>query len=60
MAIIPRMKAKHYQFPKKDLETMRQSMRALRDGRIGPPLLLWFLGVPGSIVLVLWFFFFRG
>ncbi len=30
------------------------------DGRVGPPLLLWFLGVPGGLVLVLWLFFFRG
>ena len=29
------------------------------DGRVLPPLLLWMLGVPGGICVVLWFFFFR-
>jgi hypothetical protein len=30
------------------------------EGRILPPLILWMLGVPGIIVIALWFFFFRG
>jgi len=30
------------------------------EGKIGIPLLLWFLGVPGFVVIVLWMFFFRG
>ncbi len=29
-------------------------------GRIAPALLLWLLGVPGGIVLLLWFFLWRG
>ncbi len=29
-------------------------------GRIAPALLLWFLGVPGGVVLLLWFFLWRG
>jgi hypothetical protein len=29
-------------------------------GRIGIPLLLWIGGVPLSVVVLLWFFFFRG
>ncbi|WP_413558545.1 hypothetical protein [Bdellovibrio sp. HCB209] len=29
-------------------------------GKIGVPILLWFLGVPGFVVILLWFFFFRG
>ena len=29
------------------------------EGRILPPLLLWMLGVPGGVVLLLWLFFFR-
>jgi hypothetical protein len=29
------------------------------EGRILPPLILWMLGVPGGIVLLLWVFFFR-
>ena len=38
-------------------------MTALLDnenGRIGIPILLYFLGVPGIIVLLLWAVFFRG
>ncbi len=27
------------------------------EGRITPPLVLWLLGVPGSICVALWFFF---
>lgn len=30
------------------------------QGRILPPLILWMLGVPGFIVILLWLFFFRG
>lgn len=30
------------------------------QGSIGGPLLMWFLGVPGVLVLVIWLFFFRG
>ena len=30
------------------------------EGRVGPPLLLYFLGVPGGLCVVLWAFFFRG
>ena len=30
------------------------------DGGVGAPLLLWFLGVPGGLVIILWLFFFRG
>lgn len=29
-------------------------------GRVAPPLILWFLGVPGGLCVLLWFFFFRG
>lgn len=29
------------------------------EGRVLPPLLLWMLGVPGGICVILWFFFFR-
>lgn len=31
-----------------------------KSGRVMPPLLLWMLGVPGGLCLVLWLFFFRG
>lgn len=30
------------------------------DGKILPPLILWMLGVPGIIVLLLWAFVFKG
>lgn len=30
------------------------------QGRVLPPLILWMLGVPGIVVIGLWFFFFRG
>ncbi|MCB1724837.1 MAG: hypothetical protein KDJ39_14200 [Gammaproteobacteria bacterium] len=30
------------------------------QGRILPPLILWMLGVPGFVVVLLWLFFFRG
>ncbi|OAH96752.1 hypothetical protein A1332_04815 [Methylomonas methanica] len=29
------------------------------EGRVLPPLILWMLGVPGGICVILWFFFFR-
>lgn len=29
------------------------------EGRILPPLILWLLGVPGIVVIMLWLFFFR-
>jgi hypothetical protein len=30
------------------------------EGKIAFPILLWFMGVPGFIVILLWAFFFRG
>lgn len=29
-------------------------------GRVGVPILLYFLGVPGFLVVLIWFFAFRG
>ncbi|MBC7743270.1 MAG: hypothetical protein H7061_13815 [Bdellovibrionaceae bacterium] len=29
-------------------------------GKVGVPILLYFLGVPGGIVILIWLFFFRG
>ncbi|MBC7385580.1 MAG: hypothetical protein H7301_05360 [Cryobacterium sp.] len=31
-----------------------------QDGKVGVPILLYFLGVPGGLVILLWLFFFRG
>jgi hypothetical protein len=39
-------------------QTIREFGKKI-EGRILPPLILWMLGVPGGVVLVLWFFFFR-
>lgn len=36
-----------------------QNHYKVMEGRIMIPIILWLLGVPGSVVLVLWFFFFR-
>jgi hypothetical protein len=30
------------------------------EGRVGPPVLLYFLGVPGGLCVLLWFLFWRG
>lgn len=30
------------------------------NGRVGVPILLYILGVPGGLVVLLWFFIFRG
>lgn len=30
------------------------------EGKVGVPILLWFMGVPGIVVLLLWVFIFRG
>jgi hypothetical protein len=30
------------------------------NGKVGVPILMYMLGVPGSFVIVIWFFFFRG
>jgi hypothetical protein len=31
-----------------------------QDGRVLPPLVLYMVGVPGFVCLLLWVFFFRG
>ena len=44
----------------------RHSMKALKksreqlEGRVLVPALLWMAGVPFGVVVLLWFFFFRG
>jgi hypothetical protein len=39
---------------------LKDSVIHNEEGRVGPPILLWLLGVPGGICVLLWFFFFRG
>ncbi|MBS1962828.1 MAG: hypothetical protein JST04_11470 [Bdellovibrionales bacterium] len=43
-------------------ENQSKSFPSLSDirGRVLPPLILYMLGVPGGICLLLWVFFFRG
>jgi hypothetical protein len=40
-------------------DTVKHSIRRV-EGKIGVPILLWFLGVPGFICVLLWMFFFKG
>lgn len=37
-----------------------QDMIKQEEGKVAVPLLLWFLGVPGFVVVLLWLFIFRG
>jgi hypothetical protein len=46
-------------FNDKDFSTKAKQFGRRVEGRVLPPLLLWMLGVPGGIVIILWFFFFR-
>lgn len=65
-----RMARPLYRFPgMQTTNRIRTAVQRLRDfnpldldenGRVGPPLLLWFLGVPGGVCILLWVFFFRG
>ncbi|HPI39848.1 MAG TPA: hypothetical protein PLJ21_03540 [Pseudobdellovibrionaceae bacterium] len=45
---------------KQKIKTQRKAQLDKANGKIGIPILLYFLGVPGIIVLVLWALFFRG
>jgi hypothetical protein len=42
------------------INTKAMVFRRKVEGRILPPLILWMLGVPGGICVILWIFFFRG
>lgn len=42
---------------------MKNALMKLKDdvnGRVAVPILLYFLGVPGFLVILLWLLFFRG
>lgn len=39
---------------------MRLNVFKSAAGRIAAPMLLWFMGMPLGLVLIVWFFFFRG
>ena len=41
---------------KRNLKTLINNV----NGKVGVPILLYFLGVPGIFVIILWAFFFRG
>jgi hypothetical protein len=42
------------------MKTQMVKVREKLEGRVLVPALLWMAGVPFGIVLLLWFFFFRG
>lgn len=42
------------------MQTKLQKTREKLEGRILVPALLWMAGLPFGVVLLLWFFFFRG
>jgi hypothetical protein len=44
---------------RKEISKAREVVENM-EGRVGPPLLLWFLGLPGGLCLLLWFFVWRG
>lgn len=55
--------APHLQRILTQLSTKAGSMKQVIEninGKVGVPILLWFLGVPGGVVILLWLFFFRG
>lgn len=37
-----------------------QKLRNNINGKVAAPILMYMLGVPGFLVILLWFFFFRG
>lgn len=45
---------------KNDMNDQLNKQDTSRDGGILPPILLYFLGVPFVVVLLLWLLFFRG
>lgn len=45
---------------KPTIETSSKLMKQAPKGKLAMPMLLWIAGVPFGLVLVLWFFFFRG
>ena len=46
----------HEGFQMKQLQSVIDNV----NGKVGVPILLYFLGVPGFAVILLWAFFFRG
>jgi len=42
----------------KNLELLK--VQKVKNGRVMAPLLMWMLGVPGGLVILIWLFFFRG
>jgi hypothetical protein len=39
---------------------MAQIHKRSEEGKVVVPILMWLLGVPFTVVLLLWLFFFRG
>lgn len=44
----------------KVIKTKINSLKANESGKVGVPILLYFLGVPGFVVILLWLFIFKG
>ncbi|MFT3927160.1 MAG: hypothetical protein QM778_31735 [Myxococcales bacterium] len=42
------------------MERNREDLAEKQSGRVLVPAVLWMAGVPFGLVLLLWFFFFRG
>lgn len=59
---LSRMEEEKVMLQENKIDSIGESRPILQqeDGKIALPILLWFMGVPGFIVILLWAFFFRG
>ena len=49
-----------FRYSKEDANVNTQMQTTNQKGRVAVPMLLWMAGVPFTLVLLLWLFFFRG
>lgn len=61
-AISFRMEEEKAMLQETKIDSIAESTPILKqvEGKVAVPILLWFMGVPGFIVILLWAFFFRG
>lgn len=45
---------------KKEMKTKMMDLINANDGKVGVPILMWLLGVPGFVCALAWLFFFKG
>lgn len=45
---------------KKEMKTKMMDLINANDGKVGVPILMWLLGVPGFVCVLAWLFFFKG